>query len=205
MRDKIYYILISSIVAASVALLALTVVEYRRQQSSTERKAQIERNKKEDLPVRLTTLFEGLQPANLKGSEFVPRDSTTDYLVLFLVSSKVCTPCIHEVHEYIDLLGTVVEASVQPVLVVAESDTVAGKYFLEIAGYNTPSFVGLSTEINRIATLLDGETPVYQLLAFIDLESEMVVQRNILPTRLTSESDKIRNITEVLSNQTVTF
>ncbi|MDZ7772293.1 MAG: hypothetical protein U5K31_06065 [Balneolaceae bacterium] len=198
MQKLFYYTGITLLLGFAAYFLGLTVIEIQNQREHRQRETQLEEITTRKIPIEPAGLFEELEPYRPEADRSRYNLDDSDYLALLLVNSKVCTPCINEVHEYISLLQEREDVAIQPVVIVGESDAAAAARFLEIAAYDVPSRIGRNSQIDRIATFQGQELPTYQMLVFADLHAREVVHRSYLATRITSVGSKMSTINEAI-------
>lgn len=116
----------------------------------------------------------------------LPDTSPGRLLALFVITGKVCPPCLAELSDYVELLADVElnDAVIDPLALVFEEDPEAARRFLGTSALPLPGAFGYPT---GLAELL-GSHPkgiVLQQLVFIDTSTETLFYRTLLPSAIT--------------------
>lgn len=199
MHKKAFHIIIWMFLISSVFFFVLSFFEYREHQKNEQQFEQLQERLREVIPFQFDTVLATLdQFTSGNNTEVKRNEETPSYTALILLNPSVCTACILEVHEYIDIFKSF-DPQIQPVIVVLTSDSTSAHRFLQRSMYSTSSYWGQHESLNQVTKITQNMPPVGQLLAFVDQSQNQIFFRSILPTRITSLSYKQNLLEEAFS------
>lgn len=120
-----------------------------------------------------------------------PEASGDRLLALFVVTAKVCAPCISEMADYLDMLQDLDLGGVpaQPVALVFEHDEALARRFLGTTALPMVGGYGYPGDLVEVL----GQHPkgiVLQQLVFVDTHTDTLFYRTLLPSSITPVEHK---------------
>lgn len=186
-----------ALIVGSIILLAFTAeTMYQR----TQKQDQLTETKPNDVQYKTIdatpeSITNGLKLYQGESSTSEYDMARADYLALFILNSKVCVPCITEVHEFIDICTTNKVNSITSWVLLAESDTTNVARFLQASEFHVPTFYGFTPMVDSLLTFVDGNR-ISQMMAILDLSKGAVIYRTGLSSRITSPEYKLSRLQE---------
>ena len=175
MSDRIKYIIAASLVVISIGMIVVNRIEKPEPIAALAPQPEFE-----NVSVNPDSILSN-EEVHFQGN--VPDFENADVLALFVVSAKVCPPCINEITDYAGLLqnSMMPQVSIKPLLLVVEPDTNVASRFIKIINMPIPvghmkpqAFVQALGRSN--VTTANGDVS-YRDIYFLDLASDLIIYR----------------------------
>lgn len=197
MKEKIQSGIFITLVGLSGIFLVLAFINFQKQEKQEEIISQVEESKNQQISIDLNTFFDHLKMITERKDDQIFKHTTYDYLVIFVLSEKVCTPCINEVHEFVDVFEEYNSERIQSVIVVPSVNEQQVHKFLRISQFDLPSFYGKTKKLSQITQL--GPMKVAQMLAVVNPTKNKITSREVLSNHITTKIHKLNLVKELMS------
>lgn len=110
-------------------------------------------------------------------------------LAVFVLHAEVCTACLNEADEYLELIRALEPSGIRPVGVLFERDPRRARHFLKASGLSMPIGHGYSERLVRLLGRFNGQ-PALQQIAFIRVADQTLFYRILIPNTMTDPDFK---------------
>lgn len=183
------------IAGIAVLLLGLTFIKSNRDSTGASQQTNTTAELGEVLRLSYPVEVEDMLPSALNPFDRIKARS----MVAFVLSPSVCSGCILEAGEYIQLIqNEYASYGYQPVVIVATPDSAQAARYAQRTSFEVPVYYGGHEELKQLS--YTGDSPIRlpaQLIVFYS--QGRVVRRSILSNSLTPPASKRLLLDQVLA------